>query len=362
MKAKEVLRVLPTCAVIALAACSQAPVSMSAPSPQPSQVALPVETPTVSVSTELAPSFPTGTPPSPQRFTFPTGGAVPVSAWRPPPYSAPWSLRPGDHFYFMRPIPSGDVNWAHPLYRYGNTYFGEESVHTGVDLGAERNAPVLAVADGEVVWSGYGLYSGIRDSSDPYGLAIAVRHDFGYDDQLLYTVYAHLSDIYVWMGERVEAGEEIGLVGDTGHASGPHLHFEVRVGEDTYYATRNPELWMVPPEGWGVLAARVVDRFGRPLHELEVDVRSLETGRRWQAWTYAAQTVNADDALRENFALADLPAGPYEITIAYPEDPRSASLWVRPGQTNFFVFRETSGFTIEPTPAPPDLIHPPALP
>jgi len=261
----------------------------------------------------------------------------------------------------MRPIPSGDVNWAHPLYRYGNTYFGEESVHTGVDLGADRDAPVVAVADGEVVWAGYGLYTGTRDLSDPYGLAIAIRHDFGYRDQVLYTVYAHLGDVYVWMGQRVTAGEEIGVVGDTGHASGPHLHFEVRVGENRYYASRNPELWIVPPEGWGVLAGQILDTAGRPILDNEVTVRSLETGRRWEAWTYADQTVNGDDVLAENVALADLPAGPYEITVVYYQRSRSASLWVSPGQTNFFVFRGSRGFTIEPTPPPPDLVHPPDL-
>jgi len=317
---------------------------------------------TQSESPEFPPSFPTVTPPSPQQFTFPTPGVLPVSAWRPPPYTAPWSIRPGDHFYFMRPIPSGGVNWAHPLYRYGNTYFGEESEHTGVDLGAERNASVVAVADGEVVWAGYGLYGGNRDPRDPYGLAIAIRHDFGDGDQPLFTAYTHLSEVYVWVTQRVTAGEEIGLVGDTGHASGPHLHFEVRVGENSYYTTRNPELWMVPPEGWGVLVGRVLDRFGRPLFEREVLVRSLETGRLWLAWTYAAQTVNEDDLLGENLALADLPAGPYEITILEDDTPHSASLWIRPGQTNVFVYRAERGFTIEPTPAPYDLSSPPELP
>jgi hypothetical protein len=262
----------------------------------------------------------------------------------------------------LRPIPSGDVNWAHPLYRYGNTYFGEESVHNGVDLGANRATPVVAAGAGEVVWAGYGLYTGARDPDDPYGLAIAVRHDFGFDDQILYTIYSHLSRIDVWVGQRVLAGEEIGLVGDTGHASGPHLHFEVRLGENRYYTSRNPELWMVPPEGWGVLAGRVMNAGGQLLAEQEVVVRSLSTGRRWEGWTYAAQSANRDDVLGENFALADLPAGAYEITIVHFRWPYTANLWVRPGQTNFFEFRGWRGYTVEPTPQPVDLTHPPALP
>jgi murein DD-endopeptidase MepM/ murein hydrolase activator NlpD len=345
--------------VLGLTSCSPAPST-----PGPATAVTPTEgpTPVVSVVTEPAPELATPAPAPSQRFTFPTPGVGPVSAWRPPPYPAPWSIRPSDHFYFTRPIPSGDVNWAHPLYRYGNTYFGEESVHGGVDLGADRDTPVLAVGTGEVVWAGYGLYTGTRDLTDPYGLAIAVRHDFGYQDQTLYTVYGHLSEVYVWVGQRVRAGEEIGLVGDTGHASGPHLHFEIRLGENRYYTTRNPELWMVLPEGWGVLAGRVMDAGGRPLMEHPVVVRSLETGRRWEGWTYAAQSVNGDDVLDENFALADLPAGPYEISILYFRRAYTASLWLRPGQTNLFEFRGWRGYTVEPTPQPADLTRPPVLP
>jgi murein DD-endopeptidase MepM/ murein hydrolase activator NlpD len=85
-----------------------------------------------------------------------------VADWRPPPYPVPWSLRPEDHFYFARPIPSGEINWPNPIHRYGSTYFGEQSTHTGVDIGAELSTPVLASAAGEVVWTGYGLYRGYR--------------------------------------------------------------------------------------------------------------------------------------------------------------------------------------------------------
>ena len=300
--------------------------------------------------------------PTPIRFALPTAGLSPVSAWRPPPYPAPWAIRPGDHFYFARPIPSGNVNWAHPLYRYGNTYFGEESTHTGIDLGADRDTPVLAAGAGEVVWAGYGLYRGSYDTSDPYGLAIAIRHDFGYEDQQLFTIYAHLGEVSVWEGERVSAGQPIGVVGDTGHASGPHLHFEVRIGANGYFATRNPELWVVPPEGWGVLAGRVMDAEGDPLPEQSIVVRSLETNRRWEVWTYVSETVRSDDELHENFAISDLPAGPYELTINYHDGTYTAGLLVRPGQTNFLVFRGSRGFTIEPTPIPPNLSVPPTPP
>jgi murein DD-endopeptidase MepM/ murein hydrolase activator NlpD len=272
----------------------------------------------------------------------------PVSDWRPPPYAIPLAIRPTDHYYFARPVPSGEVNWPNPRYRYGSTAFGEETIHTGVDLGAKRDTPVLAAGDGEVTWVGYGLYRGVFDLKDPYGLAVAIRHDFGHEQQLLYTTYAHLSSTVVWPGQRVNAGEQIGTVGDTGHASGPHLHFEVREGENRYFATQNPELWMVPAEGWGVLAGRVTDTYGRDLPEFRVQVKSVETEQTWEVWTYALGTVNSDPYYQENFVIGDLPAGPYQLEILFLGRSYSAFMYVYPGQTNFVRFQGREGLTIEP--------------
>ncbi len=184
-------------------------------------------------------------------------------------------------------------------------------------MGAELGTPVLAAGDGEVIWVGYGIYRGSFDPEDPYGLAVAIRHDYGHLSQILFTVYGHLLTSNVYPGQRVMMGEEIGTVGNTGHSTGPHLHFEVRLGENRYFGTRNPELWMVPPEGWGVLAGRVLDTPGRTLKEHLVTISSLDTDRAWRVWTYAEGTVFSDELYRENFAISDLPAGPYEITIDF---------------------------------------------
>ena len=332
----EVAFVTPTSVVGALEASGQQPTRLPAELPTPA--------------------------PTPLRLTFPDSGPNPVSAWRPPPYPAPWAIRAGDHFYFARPIPSGDVNWAHPLYRYGNTYFGEESTHTGVDLGADRGTPVLAAGPGEVVWVGYGLYRQVTALDDPYGLAIAIRHDFGFENQPLFTVYAHLGATTVWLGQRVVTGETIGFVGETGHASGAHLHFEVRLGENRYFSTLNPELWMVPPEGWGILAGRVLDSSGNPIRETLVQITSVDSGRRWDVWTYALETVNVDSTYRESFAISDLPAGAYQVQVAPTGRIYTTTLYVYPGQTNYLVFRTRRGFVIEPTPTAPNYAAPPAFP
>lgn len=284
---------------------------------------------------------------TPGRIELPEPSPHPVVDWRPPPYPAPLAIRPTDHFYFMRPIPSGAVNWPNPRYRYGSTAFGEESIHTGVDLGADRHTPVVAAGDGEVIWVGFGLYGGQNDPTDPYGLAIAIRHYFGHLDQTLFSIYSHLQSTNVWLGQKVEAGEQIGTVGSTGHASGPHLHFEVRLGDNRYFASRNPELWMVPAEGWGVLAGRVQDTWGNDLREHQIRISSVETDEVWDVWTYALGTIKADEAYQENFVISDLPAGPYQVAINFQGRAYTALLYVHPGQTNLLSFKGRWGYSFE---------------
>ena len=86
----------------------------------------------------------------------------------------------------------------------------------------------------------------------------------------IYTLYAHLSEILVRVEDMVSAGQEIGKVGATGNIRGSVLHFEVRVGENTYSAVRNPELWLASGhdengEALGALAGQVSDKQGNIL-------------------------------------------------------------------------------------------------
>lgn len=85
--------------------------------------------------------------------------------------------------------------------------------HTGIDIEAPYGSPVVATADGKVEMAGY---------YGDYGKAVLLKHPSGY-----YTLYGHLSEITVKVGERVRAGQIIGKVGSTGRSTGPHLHYEV---------------------------------------------------------------------------------------------------------------------------------------
>jgi murein DD-endopeptidase MepM/ murein hydrolase activator NlpD len=92
---------------------------------------------------------------------------------------------------------------------------GEGAFHSGIDIEAAYGTPVRATADGEV--SGAAVGAG-------YGRAVVLNH--GHD---VMTVYGHLSAIAVLPGQHVTLGQVIGYVGQTGRATGPHLHYEVRV-------------------------------------------------------------------------------------------------------------------------------------
>lgn len=284
----------------------------------------------------------------PLRITFPESGMEPVSAWRPPLYPTPWALSPYDHFYFDRPIAADEVNWPLWDYRYGGSVF-EGVIHTGIDITAPKGTPVLAAGGGEVIWAGFGLYYGVYREDDPYGLAVAIHHDFGYDGNELYTVYGHLDRIDVVRGQHVEAGELLGLSGETGNVTGPHLHFEVRAGRSSFFTTYNPELWLVPPEGWGVLAGRVMNTQGDLDPLRDVVVRSLSTGQRWLAKSYGSEAaVNSDPYYRENLVISDLPAGRYEIQIAYAGRRYLQEIDIHPGAVTYFSFVGMSGFDLQP--------------
>ena len=343
----------PVLALLAvLAACSPPPTSEPAPTSSPpiaetvSQPPSPAPTLTATLPGQVA--VPTISATDPLRFVFPTAGPPPVSGWRPPQVVVPLSLRPEDHYWFSRPIAADRVNWPHPFYRYGSTYYGLMTIHAGVDLDSPVGTPVYAAGPGVVVWTGFGLYGADPPEEDPYGLAVAIRHDFGYHGQHLYTVYGHLSKINAWVDQTVKAGDLLGEVGETGNVTGPHLHFELRVGENRYRATRNPELWLAPPAGWGVLAGRLLDRSDQPIPEVEVHVISQQTRREWIVFTYEELFVNPDDLYRENFVLSDLPAGEYFLSAAIAEDTISGTVTIYAGRTTFVALQDGADMIVEP--------------
>jgi murein DD-endopeptidase MepM/ murein hydrolase activator NlpD len=339
-----------------LSACAGS--SSAAPSPTP-VIAEVADLPQVAFEAPQTPS------PEPFQFNLPTPGAEPISGWRPPLYPVPWAMSPYDHFYFVRPVAADQVNWPIADYRYGGIFFAQDIIHTGIDIDAEKGAPIMAAGPGTVVWAGWGLFTETpTNDSDPYGLAVAIRHDFGYQGQQLYTVYAHMDEVIAVVGQHVESGDLIGLVGATGAVTGPHVHFEVRLGENSFHFTLNPELWTAPPQGWGVLVGRVMDEKKDTMRHKEVLVISEETGKTYLVRTYGSGgAANADPYYNENLVLGDLPAGIYKLIIIYDEEKKPGQTWVEifPGQVTYFTFEGENGFDSTRPPAP-TLEFLPALP
>jgi murein DD-endopeptidase MepM/ murein hydrolase activator NlpD len=105
--------------------------------------------------------------------------------------------------------------WDRFGWRDSVSEIGEAEYHNGIDICAPFGYQVLASADGVVA---------LVERRPDYGNLIIVDHGSG-----LTTRYAHLSGFMVSQGERVKRGQIIGLVGKTGRATGPHLHYEVRL-------------------------------------------------------------------------------------------------------------------------------------
>jgi murein DD-endopeptidase MepM/ murein hydrolase activator NlpD len=247
------------------------------------------------------------------------------SQWKPPALEPPISRDPlgRDHYWFLRPVDSNANNASLFYYPYGSD--GSQlanplRVHHGIDMPNPIGQPVRAAGDGVIVWSADGRQeeSPIFQNSPSYGNVIVIEHDFSYRGQPLYTLYAHLSAALVRAGDRVAAGQVIGLIGNSGRVTGPHVHFEVRMGENTYSRTYNPMLWMVSYVGHGVIAGRVMDANGRLLNDHDITLRSRATGLQQDTTTsYVFQNtgfdVNADPLWRENFVIGDVPVGTYDV-------------------------------------------------
>ncbi len=123
------------------------------------------------------------------------------------------------------PVP-GHTRISSPYGNRTHPVLGGTRFHSGIDIPAPTGTPIVAAASGTVIMSQY---------SGSYGNMIIVDHGGG-----LSTLYAHNSRNQVRVGQQVQAGETIALIGSTGMSTGPHLHFEVRRNGNT----TNPMDWL----------------------------------------------------------------------------------------------------------------------
>lgn len=238
---------------------------------------------------------------------------TPVPTWTAPAPDPATQL--ADHYRLRRPIANEGVNWIDRTYPYGGTAGGRLQVHHGVEFINPRGTPILAAGDGVVFYAGDDVSTVFGAHATYYGNLVVIQHNFNSPEGLpVYTLYGHMSRVEVQTGQTVQVGLPIGQVGDSGIAYGPHLHFEVRVGDPySFGATRNPELWIYPYQTFGTLAGQVTDANGAVLRDVTLQVKSTDISR--YAFSYADDSVNGDPTFGENFTLGDLPANYYEVSV-----------------------------------------------
>jgi murein DD-endopeptidase MepM/ murein hydrolase activator NlpD len=260
-----------------------------------------------------------------------------MEGWNPPALEVPLAYHPYDHYWLIRPVGSNNTNFGLGYYPYGSDGPRNDlRIHHGIDIANPIGVEVYAPGSGTVVWAEKG-HLNEYESITAYGNTVVIEHDFGYNNgQRVYTLYAHLSAFLVSKGEHVRTGQAIGLIGNTGQVTGPHVHFEVRVGRDSYFATRNPILWMVPYVGTGVIAGRVTFPNGGVVTDAVIMLIDQATGRVIERTnSYAGFGVTGDDKWEENFVFADVPVGRYLITSRTSTILWSGEVDVVPGTTNW---------------------------
>ncbi|MEL7433450.1 MAG: LysM peptidoglycan-binding domain-containing M23 family metallopeptidase [Chloroflexota bacterium] len=122
--------------------------------------------------------------------------------------------------------PAGGAAWGNPLPN-GRWVRGFYAGHSGIDLSAPTGTPIYAANSGNVIFSGFSRWG--------YGNAVVIEHGGVYS-----TLYGHMSSIAVGCGQFVSVGQVIGLVGNTGNSSGPHLHFEIMINGEAINPSGTP--------------------------------------------------------------------------------------------------------------------------
>lgn len=253
--------------------------------------------------------------------------------------------------WFARPVDSADNELIDQTYRYGSTMGGNFQQHQGIEFNNPDGTPVHAVGAGTVVWAG---------PAEQGALTVAIRHDStivlprAADTLRIYSVYYHNSALSVAVGDSVQTGQVIGRVGHTGRATNDHLHLEVHAApgdstalvvnpEQRYPAyTTNPELWIAPLPGTGIVAGQVFDSAGAPVPQARVygigKPLPSETPFSF-AETYGSR-AHPHPLYGDHFAVGDVPAGTHLLAVDVGGGHRVfRQVTVEPGRVTWVVFR-----------------------
>lgn len=229
--------------------------------------------------------------------------------------------QPPLHVWFRRPIADTGANpYIDGTYRYGSTMGGNFQQHQGVEFNNAAGTPVLAAGDGVVAFAG---------PAEQGALTVVIRHDRQWEGRHVFTTYFHNTALEVRHGQRVRAGDVIARVGNTGRATNDHLHFEVHVtptadslavvnpAERFPPYTVNPQLWLEPVPGTGIVAGRVFDAAGQPVPGARVYglVVPYPTETPFSFAETYRERAHPDPAYGEHFAVGDVSPGEYVLSV-----------------------------------------------
>lgn len=285
-------------------------------------------TPSVTPTPSITPTpTETGTPTAAPRATVELG-SLPLP---------PAGMDGASHFLFGSP----GGGFISSSYRYGSVGPGQRfAPHHGVDFSAPAGTNLVAVAAGTIYYAGNDLERLFGPQNDFYGNLVVIQLAQDYNGRAVYALYGHMDQVVVQTGQPVSAGDVLGTVGATGVALGPHPHLEVRLDHpDSYWNTRNPELWLMPAGGYGTLAVRLTNAAGFYLPGVRIEFVCGDAAARVME-TYWYSGVNPDDAYGENAAMMNLPPGYCDLeatvdgqTIEYKD------AYINPGQLTFVEMR-----------------------
>lgn len=276
--------------------------------------------------------------PTAQR-TFPARRSAGAPAAQPSARVLAADELPAPHLWLGRPFAPQRQQTPAYTFPYGSTGGGRYVLHTGIDISNPMSTPVLAMADGEVVYAGTDQLRTFGPKLSFYGKLVMVRLARPIGETPVYILYGHLNEVLVKAGRKVKTGDVIGAVGMTGIAIGPHLHIEVRAGSQDRWHTRNPEFWLKPLPGSGVVAGRVLTLDGKPVPGASVHLYRGDVLWRIGTTYPDEETINPDPEWQENFVLSDIPAGAARLVVRDGTRNLSLPIQVQAGGLTFVEFR-----------------------
>lgn len=237
----------------------------------------------------------------------------------PRPWPQPDFANQQPHFWLAKPLPGGGRLLINKTYPYGFDGNGRYLLHNGVDSAEALGTPILAVADGTVIVAQSDQNALFGWRCNWYGELVVILLDQTWQNQPMFALYGHVLNINVEVGDRVAMGDQVAEVGFGGAALVPHLHFELRIGENNFDSTRNPMLWIPPGPTRGVIVGRLLDPEGRPWQGATVTLVGPDGESEFiNTYTYLddpRSLINPDEWYAENFVFADVRPGEYTVDI-----------------------------------------------